>query len=130
MENDKKIKTTLSDFLNENIKSENIKSLNGHWQSYNKGVKAGEKDDGYISIKNEEELNAYITNKLGDVVDNIILIEKGKTYPYNRSNPYYHDIYNVTLQDGTSFDITRIYGSPNWSGNVDYKEQLEVSNIK
>jgi len=114
----------------ENKTSIDIKSLDGYWESYYKGIMAGKKDDGYISIKNEDDLHTYITNKLGNVVDEIKIIEKGKTYPYNRSNPYYHDIYFVSLMNGTSFEITRIYGRPNWSGNVDYKEQLEVSNIK
>jgi len=119
-------------FVNEseNKTSLDIKSLDGYWESYNKGIMAGKKDDGYVSIKNEDDLNTYITNKLSNVVDEIKIIEKRKTYPYNRSNPYYHDIYFVSLMDGTSFEITRIYGRPNWSGNVDYKEQLKVSNIK
>ena len=120
------------EFVNESVNkpSIDINSLNGYWESYNSGIMAGKKDDGYVSIKNEDDLHTYITNKLGDVVNEIKMIEKGKTYPYNRSNPYYHDSYFVTLVDGTTFEITRIYGRPNWSGNVDYKEQLEVSNIK
>ena len=119
-------------FVNEseNKTSIDIRSLNGYWHSYYKGIMGGKKDDGYISIKNEDDLHTYITNKLGDVVDEIKLIEKGKTYPYNSSNPYYHDIYFVSLLNGTSFEITRIYGIPNWSGNVDYVEQLKVSNIE
>ena len=116
--------------LNENVNNELEmikKSLNGYWESYYKGVNAGRKDEGYIEINNENDLYNYITGKLGDVVEKITLIEKGKTYPYNRSNPYKHDIYEVSLTNGTTFNITRIYGRPNWSGNVDYKEQLEVS---
>jgi hypothetical protein len=50
--------------------------------------------------------NRFITNKLGNVVDEIKIIEKGKTYPHNRSNPYYHDIYFVSLMDGTSINRT------------------------
>ncbi len=73
-------------------------------------------------------MKKYITNKLGDVVKEITLIEKGKNYPHNRSNPYFEDTYKVELKDRKKFEILRSYGRPNWSGNVSYKEQIEVKN--
>jgi hypothetical protein len=108
----------------------NIKSLEGYWQSYNKGVMSGKKDEGYVSIKNEADLKNYITEKIGNVVKEIKLLEKGKSYPYNRSNPYYEDTYLVTLKNGITFEVERSYGRPSWSGNVDYKEQISINNIK
>ena len=106
-----------------------IKSLNGYWESYYKGVMSGKKDDGYVTIKNEEDLSNYINQKTGYIIKNIEVIEKGKTYPYNTSNPYYEDTYLVTLKNGTKFKVERSYGRPNWSGNVDYKEQIKISDI-
>lgn len=106
-----------------------INSLEGSWRSYNKGVMSGKKDEGYITIKNEEDLNDYITSKIGNVVKDIKVIEKGKDYPYNRSNPYFEDTYLVTLKNGTTFEVERSYGRPNWSGNVDYVENIRVKNI-
>jgi DNA repair protein RadC len=109
---------------------DNIKVLEGHWYSYNKGIWSGKKDEGYITIKNENDLANYIKDKLGNVVKSIKLLEKGKRYPYNRSNPYSHDIYLVTLKNGTEFNLQRQYGVPNWSGNVDYTEAITIENIK
>jgi len=108
----------------------NLKVLEGSWQSYNKGVMSGKKDDGYITIKNENDLRDYIKDKLGSVVKSIVVLEKGKKYPYNQSNPYSHDTYFVTLKDGTQFNIQRQYGVPNWSGNVDYTERISIETIK
>jgi len=110
------------------MKAKGISILNGYWHSYSSGIMSGKKDDGYISIKNIEEMQSYITTKIGNVVSKINIVEKGKQYPYNRNNPYSHDIYYVELTDGKTFNITRIYGRPNWSGNVDYIEQIEVTN--
>jgi hypothetical protein len=112
------------------IEDEDIKKLNAYWESYYKGIKAGEKDKGYTSIKNTGDLNNYIISILGNVVKKIELIEKGKNYPDNFSNPYYEDIYSVELKNGTTFIIVRSYGRPRWEGNVDYKEQIIVKNIK
>jgi hypothetical protein len=112
------------------IDNKDLEKLNAYWQSFYKGVMAGKKDEGYITITNKEELNKYITSKLGNVVKNIDLIEKGKNYPYNDSNPYYEDIYSVELKNGTTFKIVRSHGRPRWQGNVDYKEQIIVENIK
>jgi len=106
-----------------------ILSLEGHWNSYNKGEMSGKQDEGYITIKNEKDLNDYIKTKIGNVVKDIKVIEKGKNYPYNRSNPYYEDTYLVTLKNGATFEVERSYGSPNWSGNVNYKEQIKINNI-
>ena len=112
------------------IDNKDLEKLNAYWQSFYKGVMAGKKDEGYITITNKDELNKYITSKLGNVVKNIELIEKGKNYPYNDSYPYYEDIYSVELKNGTTFKIVRSYGRPRWQGNVDYKEQIIVENIK
>lgn len=112
------------------IEDEDIKKLNAYWESYYKGINAGKKDKGYTSIKNTGDLNNYIISILGNVVKKIELIEKGKNYPYNFSNPYYEDIYSVELKNGTTFRIVRSYGKPRWEGNVDYKEQIIVQNIK
>ena len=119
---------------NENSSSvdnkDDIKKLNAYWESFYKGVMAGKKDKGYTTITNKEELNKYITSILGDKVKDIELFEKGRSYPYNSSYPYREDIYFVTLKDGTTFKIIRSYGKPRWEGNVDYKEQIIVENIK
>ena len=112
------------------IDNKDLEKLNAYWQSFYKGIMAGKKDEGYITITNKDELNKYITSKLGNVVKNIELIEKGKNYPYNDSYPYYEDIYSVELKNGTTFKIVRSYGRPRWQGNVDYKEQIIVENIK
>jgi hypothetical protein len=105
---------------------DNLKSLNGYFQEYNKGIMAGKRDEGYVTIKDEYDLKKYITNKLGNVVKKINLIERGKSYPYNRSNPYFEDTYDVELKDGTIFKIERYYGRPLWSGNVSYVENIKV----
>jgi len=107
-----------------------IEELNGSWDSYYKGVMAGKKDDGYVTINDETDLFNYIVSKLGDVVVKIDLIEKGLNFPDNMSDPYYRDIYTVYLVGDVSFKIIRIYGRPKWSGNVGYSEALEVSDIK
>ena len=112
------------------LNKNDIEKLNAYWESYHKGVMAGKKDDGYTTITNKEELHKYITSILGDNVKEIELIEKGKNYPYNNSYPYREDIYIVTLKNGTTFKIVRSYGKPRWDGNVDYKEQIIVENIK
>ena len=112
------------------ISVDDLKTLNAYWDSYYKGVMAGKKDEGYTTIRNEEDLHKYITNKLGSVVKSIELIEKGKSYPYNFSNPYKEDTYSVTLKDGTKFRIVRSYGKPRYEGNVDYKEQIIVEKIQ
>lgn len=113
-----------------NKKKHNLEVLEGQWQSYYKGVMGGQKDDGYITIKNEDDLQDYIESKLGKVVGSIKLLEKGKRYPYNRSNPYSHDTYLVTLKNGQEFNLERQYGVPNWSGNVDYTERISVDEVK
>ena len=103
-----------------------IKSrLNGHWQSYNKGIMSGKKDEGFISIRSEIDLIGYITKKLGYVVEAVNLIEKGIRYDYNESNPYTHDFYSVKFLSGELFSVTIVYGRPLWSGNVDYIERVE-----
>jgi hypothetical protein len=108
----------------------NLKILEGHWHSYYKGVNGGQKDDGYVTIKNENDLQDYIKSKLGDVIKSIELLEKGKRYPYNRDNPYSHDFYLITLKNGQKFNLERQYGVPNWSGNVDYVERISISENK
>lgn len=100
-----------------------IKDLEGNWYQY----KDGDKSEGFISIRNEIQLHNYITDILGvDSVDVIDVIDKGKSYPYNTSNPYREDSYDVRLKNGISFVLTRSYGRPNWTGNVSYKEIIEV----
>lgn len=108
------------------ITPDNLKKVEGSWQSYHSGILAGKKDDGYVSIRNEEDLMIYLTQKLGNVVKNISVVELGKNYPYNRSNPYFYDTYLVELIDGNKFQIERSYGRPNWFGNVDYIESIKV----
>jgi len=107
-----------------------IESLNGYFQAYHSGPMAGKKDEGYVAIQDEYDLEKYITNKLGNVVKKVVLIEKEKDYPYNPSNPYFHDIYDVELKDGRKFQVVRSYGRPNWAGNVSYKEQIQVKYAK
>ena len=106
-----------------------IKSLGGHWQSYDNGRMAGKKDDGYVTIENEADLNDYIYDKTGYIVKNIEVIEKEKNYPYNRSNPYFYDTYLVTLKNGSNFTFERSYGRPNWPEHVNYKERIKITNI-
>jgi hypothetical protein len=106
-----------------------IKSLGGDWQSYYKGAKAGMKDDGYVTIENEADLIDYIYDKTGYIVKNIEVIEKGKNYPLNNSNPYFYDTYLVTLKNGSNFTFERSYGRPNWQGNVNYIERIKITNI-
>jgi hypothetical protein len=106
-----------------------IKSLGGDWQSYYKGAMAGKKDDGYVTIEDEADLNNYIYDKTGYIVKNIEVIEKGKNYPLNNSNPYFYDTYLVTLKNGSNFTFERSYGRPNWQGNVNYIERIKITNI-
>jgi len=105
---------------------DDIKSLNGYFHAYHSGPMAGKKDEGYVAIQDEYDLEKYITDKLGNVVKKVVLIEKEKDYPYNMSNPYFDDIYDVELKDGRKFQVVRSYGRPNWAGNVSYKEQIQV----
>jgi hypothetical protein len=106
-----------------------IKSLGGDWQSYYKGAMAGKKDDGYVTIEDEADLNNYIYDKTGYIVKNIEVIEKGKNYPLNDSNPYFYDTYLVTLKNGSNFTFERSYGRPYWQGNVNYIERIKITNI-
>jgi len=102
-----------------------INSLNGHYESYNKGILSGTNE--LVNIKDESDVVDYIDAKLGNgAVKSITQEYQGKTYPYNSSNPYFHDLYRVVLNDGTKLTFLRQYGTPNWSGNVNYVERIEV----
>lgn len=100
-----------------------IKSLNGYYQSYYKGQMAGKSD--LVNIENESDVKKYVESKLGKV-KSVTEIYKQKNYPYNSSNPYFHDRYSVVLKDGTKFELERQYGTPTWDGNVDYIENITV----
>jgi hypothetical protein len=110
------------------ISIDELKKIEGSFQSYSKGVMAGKRDEGYVTIRDEEDLMIYLTQKLGNVVKNISVKEIGKDYPDNMSNPYFYDTYAVELIDGTKFDVERKYGIPNWGGNVDYIEEIKIKN--
>lgn len=124
----------LVDELNGNAKSNtkrvDVYKIEGRWSSYASGPKAGTKDQGFISIRDKNDLKKYLVSKLGDIVNKIEPLEMRVTTPYNRSNPYTMDSYKVTLENGTVFTVIRSYGCPNWSGNVDYIEDIEVRDIQ
>ena len=98
------------------------KKLGNSWQIY----KDGSRDDGFIQLREAADICDYIYSKIGQHVRVINEIHIGKTYPYNNSNPYSHDEYEVTLDDETTFRIERSYGQPRWSGNVSHCEYISV----
>lgn len=101
-----------------------IKSkLEGSWEEFENS----DYNDPSPFIGTEAQIEEYITDKLGEgSVDNVNTIERGKTYPYNRDNPYSHDVYSVKLSNGMGFQIQRQYGVPLWSGKVLYIQRLTV----
>lgn len=83
----------------------------------------------YSSFNSAEKIVEHINSVLihpENKVTEIKPITLGVTYPYNDSNPYSHDTYEITLVNGLKFKVHRWYGRPNWSGNVLFCNTLEV----
>jgi len=72
-----------------------------------------------------EYINSVLTSPENKVVE-IDPIELGVTYPYNDTDTYTHDTYQVTLVNGIKFKVHRRCGRPNWSGNVLFCNSLDV----
>lgn len=99
-----------------------LTELNRSWDLY----KDGTQTDGYVAINNESDVSDYVFKILGVYPASVTLLEKGRNYPYNRSNPYYYDDYSVKLANGTEFKLERRSGSPNWNGKVRYIQAITI----
>lgn len=103
-----------------------MKHLEKSYQQY----KNGNVDEGFIKLNTPIDVEGYINGLLDDTsTKSIEVIELRKTYPYNRSNPYSHDTYKITLLNGKSFQLERQYGRPAWSGNVSWVERISTTGI-
>ena len=111
----------LKDLLIEKV---NLKKIEGMWDTY----KSGKRDSGFppAGFSDENAIRFHVEKKTGQKVHRINRTQYGKTYPYNRSNPYSHDEYDIELADGTKFKIQRQYGTPAWTGNVTYTERISI----
>jgi hypothetical protein len=96
--------------------------MNRDWQRY----KDGRTDDGFVQLTDVKSVETYISNEF-NVEARVEVIEIGKTYPYNRSNPYSHDRYKVELSNGEVMQFERQYGRPIWSGNVSWTERISLT---
>lgn len=112
-----------SEALSRTNKPLSIQNLAGSWDHY----KSGEKEAGYVTLNSADAVHAYVSDKLGRSVKSVAEIQKGKNFPHNRSNPYYHDKYEVTLDNGFKFNLKRQYGTPSWAGNVQYVERITIN---
>tara|TARA_R110002020_G_scaffold216413_3_gene424078 strand:- start:2044 stop:2334 length:291 start_codon:yes stop_codon:yes gene_type:complete len=92
------------------------------WQRY----KDGRTDDGFVQLADVKSVENYISKEL-NLEANVEVIDMGKTYPYNRSNPYSHDTYKVVLSNGDVMQFERQYGRPVWSGNVSWTERISLT---
>lgn len=96
--------------------------MNRDWQRY----KDGRTDDGFIQLTDVKSVEDYVSKEL-NMEARVEVIEIGKTYPYNRSNPYSHDRYKVEFANGDVMQFERQYGRPIWSGNVSWIERISLT---
>ena len=73
-----------------------------------------------------EDVVRHIETKVGIPIINFEVEVIGRTYPYNDSNPYKHDLYLVKLKNGMRFKVERQYGKPLWTGNVEFVNRFKV----
>ena len=91
--------------------------------------KDGTNREHYYDFDNIEKVKEHIEKRTGMEVLKIKEIEIGRNYPDNMSHPYYHDDYEFELVKGQPLRVERMYGRPNYSGNVAYTNMIEVKNL-
>ena len=91
--------------------------------------KDGTNREHYDDFDNIEKVKEHIEKRTGMEVLKIKEIEIGRNYPDNMSHPYYHDDYEFELVKGQPLRVERMYGRPNYSGNVAYTNMIEVKNL-
>ena len=91
--------------------------------------KDGTNREHYYDFDNIEKVKEHIEKRTGMEVLKIKEIEIGRNYPDNMSHPYYHDDYEFELVKGQPLRVERMYGRPNYSGNVAYTNTIEVKNL-
>ena len=96
--------------------------MNRDWQRY----KDGRTDNGFVQLADVKSVETYISEEF-NMAARVEVIEVGKTYPYNRSNPYSHDTYKVELPNGDVMRFERQYGRPIWFGNVAWVERVSLT---
>jgi hypothetical protein len=91
--------------------------------------KDGTNREHYDDFDNIEKVKEHIEKRTGMEVLKIKEVEIGRNYPDNMSHPYYHDDYEFELVKGQPLRVERMYGRPNYSGNVAYTNTIEVKNL-
>lgn len=107
----------------------NGRSMNSlNLSKYNDGKKEPYYDE--LTEMSTPKLENMLKSSLKDLFKSLLLEEAGKKYPFNKDNPYTHDIYQVNLKNGQTFKLVYYYGKPAWTGNVVYQLGLKIEDLE
>ena len=108
-----------------------LRNIEQSADSYKRGIGKNQslKDENWellSALQNANDIKSYIENNSSFDVQEVEVIEKGRTYPHNPNDNYIHDIYKVKLAGGQYFIIDKSEGSPAWQGNVDFTIRISA----